>query len=192
MRVLVAGGAGYIGSHVVADLKEHGFGVVVLDNLSTGHQAAVGRVPIHGVRTNDYPMVKAIFRNYQFDAVMDLASYSQVGESTSDPMKYYQNNVEGARTLMDAALSSGVDTYIYSSSAAVYGNQMSAREVDRLDPINPYGRTKRQVEEMLEDYHAAYGLKYIALRYFNAARCVAGEEPGRGSPAGNAPDPEDR
>ena len=169
MRVLVAGGAGYIGSHVVADLKEHGFGVVVLDNLSTGHQAAVGRVPIHGVRSNDYPMVKALFRNYKFDAVIDLASYSQVGESTADPMRYYQNNVEGARTLMDAALSSGVDTYIYSSSAAVYGNQMSAREVDRPDPINPYGRTKRQVEEMLEDYHAAYGLKYIALRYFNAA-----------------------
>ena len=90
MRVLVAGGAGYIGSHVVADLKDHGFGVVVLDNLSTGHQWAVGRVPIHGVRTNDYPMVKALFRNYKFDAVVDLASYSQVGESASDPMKYYQ------------------------------------------------------------------------------------------------------
>lgn len=101
----------------MADLKEHGFGVVVLDNLSTGHQWAVGRVPIHGIRTSDYPMVKAIFRNYQFDAVIDLASYSQVGESTADPMKYYQNNVEGARTLIDAALSSGVDTYIYSSSA---------------------------------------------------------------------------
>ena len=171
MRVLVAGGAGYIGSHVVADLKEHGFGVVVLDNLSTGHQAAVGRVPIHGVSTGDYPLVRQLFSNYRFDAVIDLASYSLVGESVDHPMTYYKNNVEGARTLMEAAISTGVETYIYSSSAAVYGDQIAlrAKETDQLRPINPYGRTKKQVEEMLEDFHRAYGLKYIALRYFNAA-----------------------
>ena len=171
MRVLVAGGAGYIGSHVVADLKEHGFGVVVLDNLSTGHQAAVGRVPIHGVSTSDYPLVRQLFSNYRFDAVIDLASYSLVGESVDHPMTYYKNNVEGARTLMEAAISTGVETYIYSSSAAVYGDQIAllAKETDQLGPINPYGRTKKQVEEMLEDFHQAYGLKYIALRYFNAA-----------------------
>lgn len=173
-KILVTGGAGYIGTHVVAELVMNGYEVVVWDNFSTGHRAAIESirgVEIRQVDTLNFVAVRRLFEVNRFDAVIDLAAYSRVAESVSDPLKYYRNNVEGARTLLEAAIKNGVDTFIYSSSAAVYGSleAVPAKETDHTAPINPYGSTKLAVEDMLRYCHDAHGIKYVALRYFNAA-----------------------
>ncbi len=176
MNVLVTGGAGYIGSHTVKALVEAGHHVVVFDDLSTGHRASVAGVPfVQGDVTRREDLLDALKR-YSIDAVMHFAAKSLVGESMQDPAKYYVNNVAGGVTLLEALREAGVETIIFSSTAAVYGEPESIPipEEHPLRPTSVYGRTKLMFEQMLEDYRRVYGLRYAALRYFNAA----GADPG--------------
>ena len=170
-RILVVGGAGYIGSHMVKALDLAGFVPIVLDDLSTGHADAVGEFElVHGSMA-DRTSLDHIFETHDICAVMHFASFSQVGESVTDPAKYYANNVDGTRVLLDAMIRHGILALVFSSTAAVYGNpglSFITEELPKL-PVNPYGRSKWMVEQMLADYGAAYGLRSVALRYFNAA-----------------------
>ncbi|MDO5626069.1 MAG: UDP-glucose 4-epimerase GalE [Pseudomonadota bacterium] len=170
-HVLVVGGAGYIGSHMVWVLGRHGVQVTVLDNLSTGHADAV----LHGRLVEgdmaDAALLGRLFAQQRFDAVMHFASCIQVGESVNDPARYYVNNVANTLTLLDAMRAHGVLRFVFSSTAAVFGEPLAARidEQHPRSPINPYGRTKWMVEQVLQDYAHAYGLRAVSLRYFNAA-----------------------
>jgi UDP-glucose 4-epimerase len=170
-NILVVGGAGYIGSHMVHDLKRAGYVPIVLDNLSTGHRDAVR--DCHFVEANlaDNSALNAIFTQYPIHAVMHFASFIQVGESVLQPEKYYQNNVAATLNLLTAMLKHHVKKMIFSSTAAVYGEPRYTPidEKHPVLPVNPYGHSKRMVEQMLADFSIAYGLQYIALRYFNAA-----------------------
>lgn len=169
--VLVVGGAGYIGSHMVWLLGRKGVDVVTLDNLSSGHRDAV----LHGQFVHgdiaDRLILDKVFREHKFDAVMHFASFIQVGESMQDPAKYYQNNVVNTLNLLNAMRAYGVDKFIFSSTAAIFGEPeyVPIDEVHPKRPINPYGWSKRMVEQALADYDRAYGLKSVCLRYFNAA-----------------------
>lgn len=171
MKVLVCGGAGYIGSHVVRHLNTNGHEVVVFDNLSTGHREAVGKAQFVKGDILDSAALNELFANYQFDAVMHLCALSQVGESVLEPYRYYHNNVVGTLSLLQAMRTAGARRLVFSSSAAVFGNP----EHDFIDenhstcPINPYGASKLMVERMLADAAGAYGLRSVSLRYFNAA-----------------------
>lgn len=169
--VLVVGGAGYIGSHMVWLLGQKGVDVVTLDNLSSGYRDAVlhGRF-VHG-DIADRLILDKIFREHKFDAVMHFASFIQVGESMQDPAKYYQNNVVNTLNLLNAMLTHGVDKFIFSSTAAIFGEPEYSPidEAHSKRPINPYGWSKLMVEQALADYDHAYGLKSVCLRYFNAA-----------------------
>ncbi len=171
MKVMVTGGAGYIGSVVAECLLENGHEVVVVDNLSTGHaQALDERVTFFRGDLLDTGMVKKILSE-GVEAVCHFAAFSQVGESVSDPLKYYMNNVGGAVSLLSAMRDAGVGNFLFSSTAAVYGEPESTpiSEDSRLEPVNAYGNTKLTVERMLEDCSKAWGLKSLSLRYFNAA-----------------------
>lgn len=169
--VLVVGGAGYIGSHMVWLLGQKGVDAVTLDNLSSGHRDAVlhGRF-VHG-DIADQLILDKVFRQYRFDAVMHFASSIQVGESVQDPAKYYQNNVVNTLNLLNAMCAHGVDKFIFSSTAAIFGEPEYSpiNEAHAKRPINPYGWSKLMVEQALADYDRAYGLKSVCLRYFNAA-----------------------
>jgi len=169
--VLVVGGAGYIGSHMVWLLGQKGVDVVTLDNLSGGHRDAVlhGQF-VHGDIANQLILDK-VFCEHKFDAVMHFASFIQVGESMQDPAKYYQNNVVNTLNLLNAMLTHGVDKFIFSSTAAIFGEPEYSPidEAHPKRPINPYGWSKLMVEQVLADYDTAYGLKSVCLRYFNAA-----------------------
>ncbi len=171
MRILVCGGAGYIGSHMVKQLVERGHEVCVLDNLSTGHREAVqwGRLEIGDIRSAED--LDRVFSSDRFDAVMHFSARSLVGESVAKPAEYYDNNVFGSWQLLEAMRRHQVQSFIFSSTAAVYGlpDQDLINEKHPLRPINAYGRTKLAVEQMLEDYGLAYGIDSVALRYFNAA-----------------------
>lgn len=171
MKVLVAGGAGYIGSHMVWLLGQKGVEVVTLDNLSSGHRDAVlaGEF-VHG-DIADRNLLDHLFRSRSFDAVMHFASFIQVGESMQEPIRYYQNNLTNTLNLLNAMHAHGVGRFIFSSTAAVFGEPeyVPTDELHRREPINPYGRTKNMVEQALADYDTAYGLKSVCLRYFNAA-----------------------
>ncbi|MDH5523386.1 MAG: UDP-glucose 4-epimerase GalE [Desulfobulbaceae bacterium] len=170
-HILVCGGAGYIGSHMVKMLTGLGFQVTVFDNLSTGHTEAVGKAPlIKGDLLNPEDL-SALFADNKFDAVMHFSARSLVGESMTNPAIYYRNNVVGSLNLLDAMREHGVNKFIFSSSAAIFGNPVQAliNEEHPKAPINPYGETKLMVEHILRDYHAAYGLRSVSLRYFNAA-----------------------
>lgn len=170
-KVLVVGGAGYIGSHMVWYLGQLGVEVVTFDDLSSGHRDAV----MHGefVQGNmaDRVALDALFGRHDFDAVMHFASFIQVGESVQDPAKYYRNNVTNTLTLLDAMRDHGVKRFIFSSTAAVFGEPQRTPidEAHPQQPINPYGRSKWMIEQVLADYDRAYGLKSVCLRYFNAA-----------------------
>ena len=171
LNLLVVGGAGYIGSHMVKHLLRQGYDVVTFDNLSTGHRDAVlgGEFVLGDLA--DRAALDAIFSKHTFDAVFHFASFIQVGESVKEPAKYYANNVVNTLKLLDAMVAHGVRRLVFSSTAAVYGKPAYA-PIDESHPklpINPYGKTKWMVEQILEDYDRAYGLKSIALRYFNAA-----------------------
>ena len=171
MTVLVTGGAGYIGSHTVKALAEAGFEVVVFDNFSSGRRELVqGRNVVEGdlAFRND---VSALFQEHTFEAVIHFASLIQVGESFRDPQKYYTANLRNSLNLLDGILEAGVPRIIFSSSAAVYGEPEAVPilESHPLRPENPYGQTKFFVESILRDYSRAYGLRFISLRYFNAA-----------------------
>ncbi len=175
-NILVPGGAGYIGSHMTRLLASEGYVPVVFDNLSTGNRKFVGKgVPfIKG----DLCLPKAIdkvFKKYAIDAVINFAGSIVVPESVEDPLKYYHNNLFGMVNLLEAMRKNKVNTIIFSSTAAVYGNSKKGliTEQEPLGPANPYARTKLMIEQILADAHAAYGLKYMVLRYFN----VAGSHP---------------
>jgi len=176
MNILVVGGAGYIGSHMVLALSEGGHEVTTLDNLSGGYRDAVlaGRF-VQG-DLGDVRLLDELFAAQRFDAVMHFASYIQVGESVIHPAKYYDNNLGNTLRLLDAMVRHDVRCFVFSSTAAVFGepDYSPIDESHPTRPINPYGRSKLMVEEILRDYDRAYGLRSIALRYFNAA----GADPG--------------
>lgn len=171
MKVLVAGGAGYIGSHTVKELLREGYEVVVFDNFSTGKkELLVGGELVEGDLMNK-DSIKEALRSKEIGAVLHFASLIQVSESYTNPLKYYTHNLTSSLNLLDAVLEAKVKIFIFSSSAAVYGIplQIPIPENHPLNPVNPYGQTKVFVEKILEDYERAYGLKFISLRYFNAA-----------------------
>ncbi len=185
MTVLVAGGAGYIGSHAVLALKGAGHDVVVLDNLSTGHRGAVPPgVDLVVSDIGDEKMVSAVLRDRSVDAVMHFAASISVPESVSDPIQYYANNVEQSSAFIRAVVRAGVRHFVFSSTAAVYGiqKQMPVTEDFPTAPINPYGRTKLMMEWMLRDIAAATALDYVVLRYFNVAGGSPEHLTGPGSP----------
>jgi UDP-glucose 4-epimerase len=172
MRVLVTGGAGYIGSVVVELLVEAGHRVVVLDNLATGHRRAVHPDAAFAEGdTRDRARVEAVLAEHAVEAVVHMAAISQVGTSVIDPRAYFDNNVRGALTLLDAMLARSVGRVVFSSTASVYGQpeRLPVDEGAALRPTSPYGDTKLFIETVLNRYDAAYGLRYAALRYFNAA-----------------------
>ena len=171
MKVLVVGGAGYIGSQMVLMLAEQGHEVVVLDDLSAGHREAVLAGEFVEGSIADVAVLDRVFKAHRFDGVMHFASYIQVGESVIEPAKYYRNNLVNTIALLDAMVRHGVLRFIFSSTAAIFGEPqyMPLDEAHPREPINPYGKTKWMVEQVLHDYDKAYGLKSICLRYFNAA-----------------------
>ena len=172
-KILLTGGAGYIGSHVVRQLGNAGEAVITLDNLSTGFEAAVTSGSFVLGDTGDATLLETIFTDNDIDTVMHFAAHTVVPESVSDPLKYYRNNTASSRTLLEAAAKHGVKNFVFSSTAAVYGipDGGKASEDSPTQPINPYGTSKLMTEWMLRDLAAAGGPNYVALRYFNVAGC---------------------
>ena len=175
-KVLVTGGAGYIGSVVVDQLLERGYGVVVLDDLSTGHRAAIaaGAEFVQG-NIGDDVVVRPLLARGAVDAIVHLAAFALVSESVAQPEKYRANNVTAARVLLDAAVRAKVRRFVFSSSCAVYGHPATVpiSEDTPQAPVNPYGETKRDFERVLADYSARHGLEVVSLRYFNASGATA-------------------
>lgn len=171
MRILVCGGAGYIGSHLVKYVLEKGHQVVVIDNLSTGHGQAVAGIEFHQADVGDEGWLSSFLSSHHFDLVMHFCAYSLVGESVEQPEKYFQNNVGNTLTLLKVMRATGHDRLVFSSTAAIYGEPEAniISESHPKQPINPYGRSKWMVEQILQDYAKAYGLRSVSLRYFNAA-----------------------
>ncbi len=174
--ILVTGGAGYIGSHVVQQLTAAGESVVVLDNLVKGFRQAVPKDALVVGDVGDYPLVSRLLAAYRVDTVMHFAAHTIVPESVANPLKYYGNNTCGTRNLVQACLDHGVAQFVFSSTAAVYGipTEGYADETSATLPINAYGTSKLVSEWMLRDVAATGALRYVALRYFN----VAGSDPG--------------
>lgn len=170
-NILVIGGAGYIGSHVVKMLAEKGYNSVVFDNLSKGHKEAVENFPLELGDLGDKQALSAVFKKHTIEAVMHFAAFIEVGESVQAPSKYYHNNVSSVLNLLDAMVENHVNYFVFSSTAATFGEPVRERidETHPQLPINPYGNTKLMVEKMLADFDTAYGLKSTALRYFNAS-----------------------
>ena len=181
MKVLVVGGAGYIGSHMVQMLLERGHEPVVLDNLSTGYRDAVRRGALVEADLADVSALDALFEAHRFDGVMHFASFIQVGESVRAPAKYYRNNVANTLNLLEAMQRNRVNNFIFSSTAAIFGEPeyVPIDERHPRRPINPYGYSKFVIEQVLSDFDRAYGLRANCLRYFNAAgadpQCRIGE-----------------
>ena len=171
MNILVIGGAGYIGSHMVRQLDRAGHNVVILDNLSTGFAEAVTAGQLIVGNMQDRPRVQQILDDHQIESVMHFAACALVGESVVEPAKYYQNNVLATLELLEAMRYCDVKKIVFSSTCATYGQPLVVpiTENEKQEPVNPYGFTKLVVERALEDYSHAYGLKFAALRYFNAA-----------------------
>lgn len=182
MRVLVSGGAGYVGSFVTRVLRTHGHHPVVLDDLSVGHAEAVTGFPLVEANCGDIRKVAAVMTEHGIEAVVHLAALSVVGESVRDPGLYWRHNVGHGAGLLDACRQAGVTRFVLSSTAAVYGEPecVPIPEDHRLSPTSPYGNTKRALEEMLAHFQAAAGLGFVSLRYFNAAGAMpdgsAGED----------------
>lgn len=171
-RVLVTGGAGYIGSHAVKALRQGGARIVVYDDFSAGHpEAAVHATATVRGSIHDVPALRAAVREHGIDAVMHFAAWLSVGESVRDPAAYYQNNVVGALRVLDAMVAEGIRHFVFSSTAAVFGNPVETpiTEAHPTQPINAYGETKLAIERALLHYERAYGIRSVALRYFNAA-----------------------
>ncbi len=183
MRVLVTGGAGYIGAHTTKVLQARGDYVVALDTLELGYRQALGDTPLVVGNTRDEALVKSVIADHKVEAVIHFAAYKAAGESMQRPVKYFDNNVTGTLHLLEAIRAAGVRHLVFSSTAAVYGTPKSlpVKESAPLGPENPYGESKLMVEQMLKWYDAAHGIKSVALRYFNAAGCVPdgsmGEDP---------------
>lgn len=170
INILVTGGAGYIGSHTAKRLRSSGLTPIVYDNLVTGHAACVRWGPLVRGDILDTDHLARTIARYEPDAVIHFAASAYVGESVEDPSKYYKNNVAGTLSILEACRQAKIDKIIFSSSCATYGVPavLPIDESAPQDPINPYGRTKLIAEHMLRDYAAAYGLRFVALRYFNA------------------------
>lgn len=173
--ILVFGGAGYIGSHTVKHLLDNGYSCVVADNLIYGHREAVDPRAefVHADLADKYSL-QQLFDTHKIEAVIHFAAFTYVGESVTDPQKYYINNVVGTTNLLNAMLQHGVKKIVFSSTCATYGEPqyIPMDEKHPQSPINPYGRTKLMIEQIFADYGRAHGLKHIALRYFNAAGCA--------------------
>lgn len=171
MKILVTGGAGYIGSQMVRQLREKNHEVIVFDDLTSGHKMAVGETPIVTGDLLDKKALEALFSEYQFEAVMHFAGVISMKESTENPYKYFQINTYGALNLLETIVKHHVLKLIFSSSAGVYGNPLKIpiAEEDQKNPTNPYGQSKLMVEEILTWYDKIYNLRSISLRYFNAS-----------------------
>lgn len=185
MAVLVTGGAGYIGSHMVLALTDAGHDVVVLDNLTTGFAWAIApQAKLIKGDIGDEALVEKIIKDHQVNAVIHFAGSIVVPDSIADPLGYYLNNTVKSRALMTAVVKSGVKNFIFSSTAAVYGNPLTQPvfESEKPAPISPYGTSKLMTELMLHDSHVAYGLNYVALRYFNVAGADPKGRSGQSSP----------
>jgi UDP-glucose 4-epimerase len=183
-KILVTGGAGYIGSHVVRQLGANGESVISLDNLSTGFEAAVTSGELVIGDTGDAALLDRIFDDHAIDTVMHFAAHTIVPESVADPLKYYGNNTANSRTLLERANAHGVKHVVFSSTAAVYGvpPEGKASEATATRPINPYGSSKLMTEWMLRDLSHAGGPSYVALRYFNVAGCEPSGTIGQSTP----------
>ena len=170
MAVLVTGGAGYIGSHTVAELLKQGEDVIILDNLEKGHKEAVLGGKFVRADLRSIEQVREVFRENDIEAVIHFAAYIEVGESVADPLKYYNNNVISSLNLLTVMQENGVKKIVFSSTAATYGipESIPIKETDKTVPINPYGETKLAVEKILKWADNAYGIKHAVLRYFNA------------------------
>ena len=171
MKILVTGGAGYVGSHTVKELARRGFDIVVYDNLARGHRWAARWGEFIEGDLADENHLRGVFSRSEIAAVLHFAAFAYVGESVDHPRRYYENNVANTLALLRAMLDHDVKCFILSSTCAVYGNpqKLPLSEDHPLDPVNPYGMTKLMVETILRDYDHAYGLKHVNLRYFNAA-----------------------
>jgi len=169
--ILVLGGAGYIGSHIVKRLVNDGQPVVVYDDLSQGHEEAIAGVPLVRAEIGDTPRLRQAIVDHGVESVIHFAAFCYVGESVDEPLRYYRNNVVGSVSVLEAMRAEGVKRIIFSSSAATYGipKTVPIPETEPQQPINPYGRTKLMIEQVMADSDAAWGLRYTALRYFNAA-----------------------
>lgn len=170
-KILVLGGAGYIGSHTVCQLIDEGYDVIIADNLETGHMSAVHqRAKLYLGDIRDSSFLDQLFKTEKIDAVVHFAAYSLVGESMTNPLKYYDNNVCGTRVLLSSMVANGVDKIVFSSSAATYGEPKSIPilESDPTEPTNAYGATKLAMEQMFKWTSLAHGIRYTSLRYFNA------------------------
>ena len=177
MNVLVAGGAGYIGSHTVKRLKDAGHTPVIYDNLSRGHRSVMDvlKVPMIAADLNDRPTLTSALREYRIDTVMHFAAYAYVGESVEKPLMYYQNNVATTISVLQSMQDAGVDRFVFSSTCAVYGDpdRVPITEDEKKAPVSPYGRSKLMVEQVLADTQLGWkSFKFAALRYFNAAGCA--------------------
>jgi len=179
-EILIVGGAGYIGSHMGKYLHAKGYTPIVLDNLSLGHRESVKWGPFYQAELDDEEVLAEIFHKYEVKAVMHFAAFCYVGESVTSPLKYYQNNVAATLGLLSSMRNHGIDKLIFSSTCATYGEPDSLPIVEEQKqwPINPYGRSKLMVENILDDVGAAYGMKSVCLRYFNAAGADPGGELG--------------
>ena len=171
--VIVTGGAGYIGSHACKALRAAGYQPVTFDNLSTGWEDAVKFGPFEKGDLLDRARLDEVFAKYKPVAVMHFAAFSQVGESMSDPGKYWRNNVIGSLTLVEAAVAAGCPNFVFSSTCATYGDQDNVvlDEDSVQHPINSYGASKRAIEDILDNFGAAFGLNHVIFRYFNVACC---------------------
>lgn len=171
MAVLVTGGAGYIGSHTVAELLDRGEEVVVVDSLETGHADAIIGGTLHVGDIRDRAFLEGVFKQHAFDAVIHFAAYSLVGESMSNPAKYYDNNVHGTQVLLEVMQQFGVKRIVFSSTAATYGEpeRTPIEETFATNPTNVYGETKLTMERMMRWFDQVHGIRYVSLRYFNAA-----------------------
>lgn len=174
--ILVVGGAGYIGSHCLWELRQRGFKTLCYDNLSEGHREACGETPFIEGSLNDEAKLDQLFAEHDIRAVFHFAAHCYVGESCEDPEKYYFNNVASTLSLLRSMRRANVKRFIFSSTAATFGNPVheTIDETHPQDPINPYGRTKLMIEHILKDYKEAYGMEHVILRYFNAAGAAEG------------------
>ena len=170
MKILVVGGAGYIGSHMIKRFQDTDHQIEILDNLSTGFEVNTQNYKLHVCDLSNKDQVHQILKENNYESIMHFASFINVGESYINPKKYYDNNVTNTLNLLDCMVDLKISNFIFSSTAAVYGEPSSTpiKENQKIAPVNPYGNTKAIVEKILKDYEEAYGLKYISLRYFNA------------------------
>ena len=171
MNILIIGGAGYIGSHMCKYLSQNGYTPIVLDNLVCGHRESVKWGPFFEGSMDDKALLNHIFTEYEIAAVMHFAAFCYVGESVENPAKYYHNNVAATLSLLESMIENDILNFIFSSTCATYGEpiEIPIREKHPQSPINPYGRSKLMVEQIMDDFGNAYGLKSASLRYFNAA-----------------------